>query len=799
MLSSQLFFSITSSKLSVIKFAFHFIKKYLRLNININTMKKLLYLFICFVLGTSIASANPITLAVAKKVAENFYSKSSEITVSSVTLAFTETSSSGLPVYFVFNINENDGFVIVSAEDAGHAIIGYSTQKRFVQPANGSNISNWLYKRKNEIEEIRVSSFSANVEIVKEWNSYQNNQKSVTSIANTMSVAPLVQTTWDQAPYYNAMCPSGSMTGCVATAMAQIMKFWSYPATGTGSSSYCDCTSGGYTNNYGTLSANYGTTTYNWSNMPINVSSANTDVALLNYQCGVSVEMDYDPNGSGAQVIDYGPGYPSAQHSYITYFGYDPSTIQGLDRAGYSDPQWINILKADLNIGRPIQYIGVDATYGGHTWVCDGYDANDNFHMNWGWGGNGDGYYSINSLNPGSLVFSNNNGALLGIQPMANIAVDAGVAAVISPAGLSCSGTVNPSVKIKNFGINTLISLIINYKIDNNPVQTQAWSGSLASGQFVNVALPSMTTTSGNHTLTCFTSNPNSGIDGNATNDQFVSSFNVSITGASLPLVEGLESSTNIPSGWALYNPDNDAAWEISTTVSHTGSHCIGFNNSDGNGAADMTGKTDGFLPKSYNMSSGISTLTFDVAYTPCSYQGTVYSDTLAIYASSDCGANWNQVYRKGGTGLATAPTYIITNSVVWSPSASEWRTETVNLASMAGQPNVLIVFENISGWGDWLFLDNINISNTVTEISSVNTSEDFEIYPNPAHDNLTVKALQNINSIQIVNMLGQDIINVGQRQEHAAQIDISSLPAGVYFVKVTTADTQKLVKVIKQ
>src|SRR5665213_3647716 len=163
--------------------------------------------------------------------------------------------------------------------------------------------------------------------------------------------------------------------------MAQIMRFWKYPTTGTGSSSYCDCGSPNFTSNYGTLNANYGATTYNWNNMPLNVTSANTDVATFNYQCGVSVEMDYSPSGSGAQVIDYGGGYPCAQISYVNYFGYDPSTIQGHDKSSYSDTQWIALLKGDLDIGRPIQYVGADPSAGGHTWVCDGYDANDNFHM----------------------------------------------------------------------------------------------------------------------------------------------------------------------------------------------------------------------------------------------------------------------------------------------------------------------------------------------------------------------------------------------------------------------------------
>ncbi len=764
-------------------------------------MKKHYFLFIFVVLGTNIAFANTITMNAAKEVAENFYKQNSKIPISSAILAFTETSANGMPVYFAFNINTDDGFVIVSAEDAGHAIIGYSTKMKYMQPAEHSNISSWLLSRKNEIEFIRDNNLSPDAAIVKEWADYKNNQKALNPNVNTMSVPPLVQTTWNQSPNYNALCPGGSVTGCVATAMAQIMRFWSYPAMGTGSSSYCDCTSGGFSNQFGTLSANYGTASYNWANMPLSISSANSDVALINSHCGISVEMDYDPNGSGAQVLNYGGTSPCAQNSYTNYFGYDPSTIQGKEKTNFSDAQWISLLKNDLDIGRPIQYAGYEAGGGGHTWVCDGYDATDNFHMNWGWGGYNNGFFAINALNPGSYAFNDGNEALIGIQPIPSIPLDAGVAVVNSPSGIYCTGTFSPSVKIKNFGANLLNSCTINYKVDNNSVVTQPWNGSLASGLSVNVTLGSVTASAGVHTLTCYTSSPNGGTDGNAANNQSVSSFTVSISGVALPLVEGLESSMSLPSGWSLGNPDGDAAWTVSTTVSKSGSHSICFDNCGGNGTNDMTGTKDRFYTESYNLSSGTSALTFDVAYTQASVQGVVYSDTLVVFSSSDCGSTWNEIYHKGGAVLATAPVFIQT-SACWSgpTNASQWRNETVNLASLAGQPNVMLAFENRSSWGNWIFIDNINISTSITTgISSANADGGFEIYPNPAHDNLTVKASQNISSIEIVNMLGQTVISIGQTNESSKQVDINTLNAGVYFVKVTTSDSQKLIKLIKK
>jgi PKD repeat protein len=134
--------------------------------------------------------------------------------------------------------------------------------------------------------------------------------------------------------------------------------------------------------------------------------------------------MDYGDDaqdGSGAWVIQAeagGPARPCAEYAFRHYWAYDTTTLQGLSEANYSSAQWIALLEADLNAGRPIQYEGDDiGGGGGHSWVCDGYDANDMMHMNWGWSGSNDGYFAINALTAGGYNFSADEGALIGIQP----------------------------------------------------------------------------------------------------------------------------------------------------------------------------------------------------------------------------------------------------------------------------------------------------------------------------------------------------------------------------------------------
>jgi len=427
-------------------------------------MKKLTNVMIALTLGVSAVNASPVAVDVAQATASSFYGQKSATVVSATTLVQTETNAAGTALYYVFNINQNDGFVIVSADNAASPVIGYSTSGQYVLPAKGTNMEFWMNLRKNELNSIITNNVKATDAINVEWASYSDS-KTDRSVHKAMSTGTqLVQSTWDQQepPYpYNYFMPptttgstssNQSVTGCVATAMAQIMRYWQYPAKGSGSHSYCDCTSGGYTDNWGTLSASF-THTYNWSAMPLaptktsKVSTADTDIARLMYDCGVSVEMDYDPNGSGAYVTTAdNPGGACAQVSFVQYFLYDANTIRNVQYPMSSEQAWIDTIENEFNNNRPVEYAGDDPSDGGHTWVCDGNDNTtpyNQLHMNWGWSGTDDGYFLVTSLNPSSLgggSFSQNLEALIGIQPpggkptaVANISQENGVSVYPNP------------------------------------------------------------------------------------------------------------------------------------------------------------------------------------------------------------------------------------------------------------------------------------------------------------------------------------------------------------------------------
>ncbi len=317
-------------------------------------------------------------------------------------------------VYFrVFNAT--GGFVIVSGEDLVVPVLGYSTDGAFPSGELAENVAKWLEGYAGEIRDVIEANTPAVQEVVLAW------QEAISGVhsgaRDTESVNPLVQTMWDQSPNVNAMCPGGSVTGCVATAMAQVMKYHNHPAQGAGLHSYNEP-------HYGTLSANFGATTYNWTAMPNTVSGPNNAVATLMYHCGVGVDMNYTPQVSGAWVISsHSPGTQNnAEFALRNYFGYDQG-MQGISRDSYSEQQWINLLKTELGASRPVIYDGFGSG-GGHCFVCDGYDNNNFFHFNWGWGGQVNGYFTVGALNPGSTGTGGGSGgynsgqeAIIGIKP----------------------------------------------------------------------------------------------------------------------------------------------------------------------------------------------------------------------------------------------------------------------------------------------------------------------------------------------------------------------------------------------
>lgn len=394
-------------------------------------MKRIL-LTIQLVLLCAVAFSTPVSIETARTVATNFW----ETRTGNTNPVFQEVSNDlGLENMYVFITKDNDGFVIVSANDVAIPILGYSFYNGIRRDESiPLNMFKWLNHYSDEIKALAATNNTADTETAAKWNTLISNNPS-TKNNGTKAVAPLITTMWNQTAPYNNKCPydkdgSGhsirAVTGCVATAMAQVMKFWEWPIKGTGSKTYtCYSLSPNATTR--TISADFDTV-YKWSIMPNGGMNGYNDianswtatqknaVALLMFHCGVSVNMSYSYQSSGA-----------IQSNVVTalknYFYYSTSSYKS--KSQYSDANWKTLIKNEIDAGRPTVYGGSaqDGT-DGHSFVCDGYDDEDNFHFNWGWSGSGDGYYPLSSLNPGSggvgsegYNFTYHQDAVIGIIP----------------------------------------------------------------------------------------------------------------------------------------------------------------------------------------------------------------------------------------------------------------------------------------------------------------------------------------------------------------------------------------------
>ncbi len=306
--------------------------------------------------------------------------------------------------------------------------------------------------------------------------------------------------------------------------------------------------------------------------------------------------------------------------------------------------------------------------------------------------------------------------------------LDASLLNILNPLNGSstCNNAVTPNVTVANTGSVTLTSVKVLYKMDATATQTLNWTGSLATGASTVLTLNAYAgLTTAAHTFSVWTTAPNGGTDQNSANDSKVSTFTVvaAPTSSALPLVEGFESATFPPTGWALQKTNTinaSTSWSrvangTGIPVAPTSSFVARMDNYSS--TTDITGQLDALRTPALNFSTANSTLRirFDVSHKMYSASDI---DTLNVYLSSDCGGTWNRVYSKGGSQLATVAG---TSTAAYTPTANaQWRRDSVNVGSYAGQSVVYVKFESRSGWGNHVYLDNVNINFTPAAVAPV-------------------------------------------------------------------------------
>jgi hypothetical protein len=385
-------------------------------------MKKIVLLVGSLLLLSCISvQAGKVDIRDARTVGKNFYyeriTQYQDVTFNSIAVKSELTESEdGQPLYYIFNFNGDKGYIIISADDAAWPVIGYSFKGSYTADNLPENLAYWMEHYKDQIRAIRNESMPAEGAATDEWaRLLVSSPSQLDHLRGTLDLEPLLNNnTWDQVFPWNAKCPADPsgpsghvLVGCVATSMTQIMYYWRFPETGQG----YHCISP--QSSYGPQCADFGNTTYEWNGMDNNGKNNNSfkesdPLAILSWHGGISVDMDYGPDASGAYCNDV----PVALKNYFKY----ASSTQYIQRSSYNQTTWTNAIRASLDAKCPIQYSGQGSS-GGHAWVCDGYQGTDYFHMNWGWGGSSNGYFLLTNLNPGGYLFNQSQGACINIEP----------------------------------------------------------------------------------------------------------------------------------------------------------------------------------------------------------------------------------------------------------------------------------------------------------------------------------------------------------------------------------------------
>ncbi|MBI3510669.1 MAG: T9SS type A sorting domain-containing protein [Bacteroidetes bacterium] len=351
-------------------------------------------------------------------------------------------------------------------------------------------------------------------------------------------------------------------------------------------------------------------------------------------------------------------------------------------------------------------------------------------------------------------------------------------------ASLACTTTYAPQFTLKNNSISTaLTSCDVNWHVDSNGPATYNWSGNLAAGASTTVTLPTQTLTAGNHVLYVATTNPNASTDNNINNDSHAYPFGVvTASGTTTPYTNAMTSTAWPYTNWIVSNSDGGFTWSHSTPNGGAAKYDF-YNNPN-------IGDVDDMIVEPIDMSAMTSaSLSFDVA--DARYSAS-YIDQLDVLVSTDCGATWTNVYTKSGSTLATVPDQ---TSAFLPTTANQWRNDCVNMTPFVGNNKVFIAFRATNGYGNDLYIDNINVSNAACATGIANAGvgvNNLTLFPNPSNDQANINFNLDHSSdvtINVYNMVGELVYsklmgNVANGTQNV-QMNTAELSNGLYMVEL--------------
>ncbi len=391
-----------------------------------------------------------------------------------------------------------------------------------------------------------------------------------------------------------------------------------------------------------------------------------------------------------------------------------------------------------------------------------------------------------NNSSSGDIIYT----STLPVNEAPTPGLDCGVASIVFPATTACDSVFAPIIKLGNFGTTTLTTCTINYFVDANTPSTFTWSGNLASQTSTIVTLPTLTVSvAGTHTFTATTSAPNSSTDVMTNNDSRTSTFNLVFAGSTLPFSEGFELAAFPPAGWVRNNPDGLTSWARNTAAHFTGTASMKMDNFN----YSSVGAIDDMITPAINLSTDPApVLTFQVAYR---LYDNLSSDTLRIFISTDCQQTWTQIYNKYGTPLTTITP--ATSTTAFTPTATNWRQESINLLPYQTATAAYIKFENITAFENNLYIDDIYINGPAGINDPTSEITSLDLFPNPALDilNVNYQLKENVAvSMQVYDMEGKTVRAISESEKPEGRltesVDVKDLPSGIYFMHITAGTT---------
>ncbi|HNU47522.1 MAG TPA: T9SS type A sorting domain-containing protein [Bacteroidia bacterium] len=384
-------------------------------------------------------------------------------------------------------------------------------------------------------------------------------------------------------------------------------------------------------------------------------------------------------------------------------------------------------------------------------------------------------YYQLSVI---AFVQENSNKEVLQAGfSRAQVPMDPKAKAITGMQDVTCTGNITPTFTIANNGITDISTLDIQYKVDNNPAQTYSWMGLLPSFTNTTISLPPIPVSgNGSHSITLTTVNPNGGVtDNNMLNNSKTAYFGVPVAAVAGNVLEDFALSTFPPANWIRVDQNgNNTGWLRSTAGN--GSAKIDFYSS-------FTGHIDNLYVYPVDMSGASgATMTFDVSHRQYS---AAYIDAINVQVSTDCGLTWNTEWAKAGAALATVTGY---QTGAFTPTtAAQWSAETVNLNQYAGNNNVLIRFNAVSGYGNNAYIDNVNVSLSTGINEVANTV--FELYPNPTTGIVTIRTkTQNSDyKIHFSDISGKEVFVNTRIEGNIIKADFSTCSNGTYFAEIQT------------